>query len=488
MDISPQTLINFTEECQFDLLTNKDNADPEIKFGLLHLPNKYKSAWIIDGQHRLYGYSNLDDEWLDQSLAVIAFEKMDTKVEADLFATINQKQKSVQRSVILSLQAELKWGSSDPKERLSALSSSLVKSFNSDSSSPFFQRLVLDGLTVNDNQSITLPEFVNGLTRSNLLGKVIQKSQLLVPSPLSSATDELTVLRARKILNAYFSMIRDTNEDRWEAGKAAYICTNPGVRGHLLLITYIFEYITYKFGKDLQALDEVNVTTLVGQVFTPLIDYLKSASDTEIYEKFSKRFGEVGVTDYFYELCLIINERTPEFGTLAFFDRRAKQNDNRISQTHQDVIKISQDISDYIIAKLKKQYGTHDDGSGERAWWEQGIESTKIKQTAYSRYLEGMKENAQKKSPKEVYLDLVDFKEIVRQKSNWTLLENVFNIPLPAEKGKVYYLDWMDNLNKIRRIAAHPSAVRGYDENDYAFIKYIKTEFYRRLEAAKEND
>lgn len=46
-------LINFTEKCRFDLLPNKENAVATIKFGWLELPNKYKSAWVIDGQHRL---------------------------------------------------------------------------------------------------------------------------------------------------------------------------------------------------------------------------------------------------------------------------------------------------------------------------------------------------------------------------------------------------------------------------------------------------
>lgn len=68
-------LVNFTERCQFDLLPNKENSHAAIKFGWLHLPHKYKSAWVIDGQHRLYGYSHLEDRFLDQSIAVIAFEK-----------------------------------------------------------------------------------------------------------------------------------------------------------------------------------------------------------------------------------------------------------------------------------------------------------------------------------------------------------------------------------------------------------------------------
>jgi len=63
-------LVNFTETCRFDLLSNKDNADPGIKFGWLYLPSKYKSAWVIDGQHRLYGFSNIPDRFLDTSLFV----------------------------------------------------------------------------------------------------------------------------------------------------------------------------------------------------------------------------------------------------------------------------------------------------------------------------------------------------------------------------------------------------------------------------------
>jgi len=70
-------LVNFTEKCRFDLLPSKENADPNIKFGWLYLPRRYKSAWVIDGQHRLYGYSNIDEKHWDQNIAVIAFEGMD---------------------------------------------------------------------------------------------------------------------------------------------------------------------------------------------------------------------------------------------------------------------------------------------------------------------------------------------------------------------------------------------------------------------------
>jgi hypothetical protein len=120
-------LINFESECKFDLLPNKDNISTDLKFGWLHLPSKYKSAWVIDGQHRLYGYSHLSERFLNQNLFVLAFERLDKTTEADLFITINNKQKSVPKTILESLKADLKWGSSDPRERIEALASALIK-------------------------------------------------------------------------------------------------------------------------------------------------------------------------------------------------------------------------------------------------------------------------------------------------------------------------------------------------------------------------
>jgi hypothetical protein len=51
-------LINFDEKRRFDKKANDEIAD--VQFGNLYLPDKYKSAWIVDGQHRLYGYSFID--------------------------------------------------------------------------------------------------------------------------------------------------------------------------------------------------------------------------------------------------------------------------------------------------------------------------------------------------------------------------------------------------------------------------------------------
>jgi len=472
-------LINFTNKCRFDLLPNKENQDPSIKFGWLYLPNKYKSAWVIDGQHRLYGYSHLDDRHWDQSIAVIAFEEMDTKDEADLFVTINHKQKSVPRSVIVSLQADLKWGSDDPKERLSALCSRLTKTLNSDPVSPLFQRFSSQGVVSKENQSLTMPEVVNGLSRSGLIGRTIHKG-MLSPGPLSGATDDETNDRARRVLNGYFARVRDANPGRWEAARAGYISTNPGVRAHLLLLADVVRYINKKDDMEPQLVDEETLLKHVLRVVDPMLDFIRSAEDADIYDKFARKFGEGGMREYADNLAEIILAKIPDFGSEEFKQRLAKRSDERAKQTDQDVIQLTRDLMDYVFKVLKEQYGTTSGKSGQPAFWDKGIESAKVKQEAYSRMLaEGSK------LPPEAYVEILGIKEIVAQKSNWSFFENVLSIPMKGEaKGKHQYVGWLARFNEIRRVPAHSSGIRTYEEVDYEDLKHIRFEFYKRRNAA----
>lgn len=241
-------LVNFSDAPRFDLISNKENTDSNIKFGWITLPSKYRSAWVIDGQHRLYGFSYLTDEFLDQSLFVLAFEKMAVQKEADLFITINHKQKSVQRSLLISLLADIRMGDSDPLTALSALASAVVRELNTDKSSPLTQRFAKPDVPAEPSQNLTISETVNGLRRSGLIGKVAGKT--LAPGSLSDETDEKTVARATKVLCAYFEEVREANPQRWEGGKNEFIATNPGIRAHLSVIAEVVSYLTHKKSLD----------------------------------------------------------------------------------------------------------------------------------------------------------------------------------------------------------------------------------------------
>ena len=91
--------------------------------GTLSLPGQYGSAWIIDGQHRLYGYAYArrapED---DQSVvSVLAYENLPIRDEIQMFVDINTRQVKVSRNLVNEIVSSLDIEHDDPKRRLDAL-------------------------------------------------------------------------------------------------------------------------------------------------------------------------------------------------------------------------------------------------------------------------------------------------------------------------------------------------------------------------------
>lgn len=474
-------LVNFTQKCRFDPISNKGSAAVG-KYGWLYLPNRFKSAWVIDGQHRLYGYSFSDSAHWDDDIFVLAFEKMDTSTEADLFITINSKQKSVPRSILVALQADLKWGSDNSKDRLGAISSALVKALNSDPTSPLFRKLVMEGLKDAGETPLTIPETVKGLDRAKLLGKILHDQ--IVPGPLCSSTDEKTLIRARKILIGYFDIIRTANEARWELGKEGYLCSNPGIRAHLMLFAELLTHLDVKKKFETHTAPEKLVLEKVKPMLAPILNYIREASAEDFAERFSRKFGEGGVKEYFYNLCELMQSKYSDFGTEDFREYIKRKKDTRLTKAHNDVISINTRIMDYVLAKLIEIYGDKPIASGEPSYWALGIENKNAKAKAYQK----MQDDApEKRKAMFAYLDILDLVKIIRQKENWKHFEGVFNIQMPTEKkGKTYYLDWLDDFNELRRIPAHSSSMRLYDDEHYEFIGWLNDNLVPRLDTAEK--
>lgn len=475
-------LLNFTHESRFEQLVRQDDDQGALKFGWLYLPNTYKSAWIIDGQHRLYGFSNLEDKYLENStLFVLAFEKLDARTEAELFITINHEQKSVPKSLLVSLQADLKLGSDDPKEALGALSSAIVRTLSNHPTSPFYGRLQVPGLTPQPSQNLTIAEVVKGISQSGSVGRIVGRKQNL-PGFLSQGTDRKTIERARRVLNGYFKIIMDSNPARWAAGRAEWICVNPGIRAHLLLISEILKHLDAKGIIDAHMATEDELVKQLTNFIAPIISFVKSATVGELEAKFSRKFGEGGVLEYHYNLCELLLQKHKDFGSAEFKAYVARQKDARAGKTRQDVLDLVQTIMDVTVSVLKSLYGTSELESGEKAYWDLGIDNSQIKAEAYKKQQMAPKG---KRLPKEAYLDLVDCEKIFRQQGNWEQCAAVFNIPMQGvnPKSKTYHLDWIERLNDVRRTAAHGSAIRGFSHEDIEFVNWLKRELYQRLDA-----
>ncbi len=102
-----------------------DEIQSQIRYdkGNLYFPNTYCSAWIIDGQHRVFGFSNTrlsgsseDDESF--LLPVVAFRNLDLTTQSRTFVDINYNQKKIDPTLLCAiatsvgdLRNELTWPS-----------------------------------------------------------------------------------------------------------------------------------------------------------------------------------------------------------------------------------------------------------------------------------------------------------------------------------------------------------------------------------------
>lgn len=101
----------------------KENELQHIDFGELTIPKTYRSLWIIDGQHRLYGYSGVKGTLSPKDvLQVTAIENVNLEEQRELFIKINREQSPVQTDLLWDL-----YSTAEPDNERTGVLSRLAK-------------------------------------------------------------------------------------------------------------------------------------------------------------------------------------------------------------------------------------------------------------------------------------------------------------------------------------------------------------------------
>lgn len=151
----------------FDPIHKEKASDAE--FGLLNIPNAYGIAYIIDGQHRVYGYSN--SQYKDvHTIPVVAFQNMESEDQLKIFMEINENQKSVSKNLRIDLEEDLFWTSPRLDSRMKALRSSTIKMLSGQSGNVLFNKISIG----EDQAELSSVFFDKGLSQSGLIPKAKQ--------------------------------------------------------------------------------------------------------------------------------------------------------------------------------------------------------------------------------------------------------------------------------------------------------------------------
>ncbi len=466
-------LVNFSAKCRFEHVAKDDETN--VVFGNLYLPCRYRSAWIIDGQHRLYGYAPLSDKYLNQNIMVVAFENLKKEEEANLFVTINHEQKSVPKTLLDDLEGELKWGSDRPTERIGAVSARLIGLLNNDIGEPLYGRVTQQGISPTEKTCLTVPALKDGLRRSGLVGEAILKKREFAPGPLCGTTDSATLDRARDTLNSYFQLLVSANTHQWEAGRQGYLCTNVALQAYLLLLGAVISYMESNKGLSARELQPNELIAEIEEYLDPILSWLGSASAVQMEKQFKVQFGSGGPREYFYRLCAMIKEEFSDFLPEGMDEWADEQSEELVSEADRKLKELNIRVQKSIFEVFRQVYGTDND-----AYWNKGVIDKKIKTRAYEKSLD---DDDEERLPLENYLDFIEYKKIVENKTHWKLFKPLFDIPEPGEKGYTKNVRWMERINELRRIPAHATEKRHYKANDFEYIDYVYDKLISRLDA-----
>ena len=419
-------------------------------WGTLHLPANYASAWIIDGQHRLYGYVYAREaggfKEDSTALPVLAYENLPAEKEMNLFIDINSKQVKVPTSLLVELYSDLHWCSSNADEALQALHARTASRLNSTRTSPLYERMVVTGKKKTRYRCLTTTSIRTGLDVAKLLG-TLSKGAIL-PGPLSTGNADdyqANLDKALSVLSDSLGLFATELANHWQLGDrpGGYLCTNNGIRALFHVIRDITDHVRKEDGIDICFLDADETSAVIKPYLDVLIDYFNAASAQEIQAFRGIGSSLAAVRQQAYGLEAQIHNTIGSFRPSGLADYLAARDEAGTEKAAGKVTKLNRMLFNYVIGTLKEHYGTQD-----KAWWIEGI-PVGIRTKCTTAWEEKNREGKE-----EANLYLIDYIDICIK--NWHLVKNVISLEARDKENKRANTKWIKELNDIRKITTHP--------------------------------
>jgi DNA sulfur modification protein DndB len=350
----------------------------ETATGLLDLPGQYGCAWVIDGQHRLYGYAYAGrgaDE--DRSVvSVLAYQNLPIRDEVEMFVDINTQQVKVQRNLVNEIISSLNIEDEDPRKRLDAMCARIVLRLDQDKRSPIRDRVLTVGQQKNPLQCLMLTAVADALDKNSLLGSIHRSggrksTATLNPGPLGTLSHQPAsmMVKAAETISGYLDLFATGCPDQWALGdaKGGYLATNLGIRALLALLRRIINFVE-RDGERAISMDADEIVERVQPYARHVIDYFARASPIDVARFRSRGSSLASVDQNTLQMMAIIMEADGTFQIEEVRRYLESQDAAGTRQAREMIDEINQIVFDDVLTTLKSVYGEEKD-----AWWLPGV-------------------------------------------------------------------------------------------------------------------
>jgi DGQHR domain-containing protein len=448
---------------QFERIHQEGDPEDSGVAGWLNIRPTYKSAWIIDGQHRLFAYSG-HERAAKSRLSVLAFDGLAPSEQARLFIDINAKQKSVKQSLLQELYAELHWDADDDSIRTRAIISKAIQDMDRDPESPLYQRIQTADVGKDDIRCISLTSLYGAIEKAGFHIAKEKKGHILEYGPFWAGDNDATLKRTEYVLNEWLNTIRIATSEWWNkgAGEGGGLAMNDGV---ITCINVLRSVVHHLDNKKLIHFDNEDLFEVLKKYAVAFGAYLGAFSEQE-RKVFRDLRGIQGQTRRTRNCQQAIRQAISDFNP-AGLDQFIQQEKAQTNIKGKEIIdRIERMLQKMVLEELRRECGDEETG-----WWMTGVPKTvRVKVS------ERFEEDEGKRGSKENYFDLIDYAKIALQ--NWELFEPILAYEKTGKKEN--RIHWLNVVNEKRNIVSHPSAAITLTVEDLAAL-----EEYERWLAAK---
>ncbi len=478
-------IINFTtnrkNKIQFE--GNSRNSHSRSRAGTLKIPNAYAFAYIIDGQHRLYGYANSKFRE-SNTVPVVAFKDLTPTKQLEIFMDINQNQKAVSPSLRLTLEEDLYWNSEVAASRLKALKSAIVKDLGTKITSPLASRISIG----EDHAELAFKPFYTSLTKCGLLpkargNKYDEDTIKYSLYSLSQADHDKAMNEARSKVVAFLSACYDYVEESFPKLKTAEkqtIYSNRGTYAFIMTVGSLHSFMIDEKEITKQSSNE-NRLAAITPFLNSLLSHLEKISEEE-FDKYLNNLGAGADTKWLRYFQSIINSMHENYEPIELIDWKERKDENLQTRASELIVDIEKYVKKHVLRTIKEIFKEN---------WD--LEINAIKRECLKRaeeenerfYKEGLK---RKKTEWTEMFTINDYKAIIIKywtrkpdgDENFITFEERFTIDVGEGIGsKSSRTKWISYFNTYRNLSAHAgSKEKGLNRDEIEFLEEIKEKFY----------
>jgi DNA sulfur modification protein DndB len=421
------------------------------QIGVLKIPRQYASAWVIDGQHRLYGFARAEHDLHGSLLSVIALQTRSRTEEAETFVDINKNQKPVDPNLLWAL-----FGVLYPHETRGVISD-LVRQLATEKRSTLHNKIYVPGESKHPRREYRI--FHSNLCETiadHLIAGRPKGFPLVSAETLYDPKRAEVLKRALTTISSYLRFICDTAE---KTGTKDWIrrffFTNNGLNVMIRVLVHILKYTDGKF-------DRKEIGDLFGASLSEFllsregdIDHLRRQTSSEGIRE-SVAYGFV---------------RTIARSVKGFAEGylREHQEDRENQEPYRLMRRVEESLRESIADCLS---------AVTKNWWKERIPQD-VREKAQERkdldespwpWMEG------KQYPAHFYMNFSEYSKVISKRDNWR--EAFGRVFRDEEWVRVVLKD----LEKIRNDIAHS---RDLSERQLTVLKLYSGDLARVLAGSK---